>query len=173
VPELVYDQEDEQRRLALLLFPRYERMLTVLHRLVESAYPELDQAGYHLDDAAVRRQLALAAERVVLIDGATQRALSKALDSGPEAVAALYSGEHITARARRIAWNETAEAQRAAALDRYRATGLIRRVQIVETGDSDEPCASRHLTTVPVHSDPQLAHPGCRMRLIPAAEPNL
>ena len=168
--ELAYDAEDEQRRLALLLFPRYERTLTVLHRLVESAFPELNQAGYVLDEAAVRRQLALAAERVVLIDGATQRALGKALERGPEAVAALYGDENVRARARRIAWNELAEAQRAAALDRYRATGLVRRVQIVETGDTDEPCASRHLTTVPVHSDPQLNHPGCRLRLLPLVE---
>lgn len=164
----VYDAAAEQALLALALFPRYERMLTVLHRLVESAFPELDQAGYVLDEAAVRRQVALAAERVVLIDGATQRALGKALESGPDAVAALYSETQVAARARRIAWNELAEAQRAAALDRYRATGLVSRVQIVETGDTDEPCASRHLQTVPVHSDPQLSHPGCRMRLIPA-----
>lgn len=163
----IYDQEEEQRLLALALFPRYERMLTVLHRLVESAFPELDQAGYVLDDAAVRRQLALAAERVLLIDGATQRALAKAVDAGPEAVAALYGEANTAARAKRIARTELAEAQRAAALDRYRATGLVQRVQLVETHDTDAACAARHLEIVPVHSDPQLAHTGCRLRLVP------
>lgn len=170
MPEAVYEPEAEQTALAALLFPRYERMLTVIHRLVESAFPELHQAGYVLDGAATRRMLALAAERVVQIDGATQRMVARASEHGPAAVAALYSPERIASRARTIARTELAEAQRAAALDRYRATGLVSRVQIVETGDTDEPCAARHMATVPVHSDPQLLHPQCLMRLVPVVD---
>lgn len=170
-----YDAEGEQGLLAAVLFPRYQRMLTVMHRLVESAYPELNQAGYVLDDAAVRRQLALAAERVVLIDGATQRALQETLDGAETqgtglvaAAAAFYAG--AAARAKVIARTELAEAQRAAALDRYRATGLVSRVQIVERRDTDEPCAARNGQVVPVHANPQLLHPSCMMRLVPVVD---
>src|SRR5687767_15371260 len=79
-----YDGEDERERLALVIFPRFERLLHAVHTLVASAIPELDPYDFRLDDAATRRMLALAAERVVLIDESTRRQLRDVLQQGQE-----------------------------------------------------------------------------------------
>src|SRR4030095_12553078 len=74
----VYDREGEARRLAALLSPRYARMLLAVHKLVASLFPEWqpgpDDDPWRLDDPAVRKQLALAGEPGVLIDGAARDA---------------------------------------------------------------------------------------------------
>lgn len=183
----VYEAEEEQRLLALILFPRYERMLRAVHGLVQSAFPELSPDEFRLDDAATRRLLALAAERVVLIDEATRRALRGVLQEGqargysdrqiadgvPEegygGVKGLYL-ETWRSRAQTIARTELSEAQVASSLDRYAATGLVSRVEIVEHRDTDAACAQRNGRVVPLGERPGLLHPNCRMALIPVVE---
>lgn len=183
----VYDVEEEQRLLALILFPRYERMLRAVHGLVQSAFPELSPDDFRLDDAATRRLLALAAERVVLIDEATRRALRGVLQEGQArgysdaqiadgvpaegygGVKGLYL-ETWKSRAQTIARTEISEAQVASSLDRYAATGLVSQVEIVEHRDTDAECAARNGRVVPLGERPGLLHPQCRMALIPVVD---
>jgi hypothetical protein len=181
----VYDAEEEQRLLALILFPRYERMLRAVHGLVQSAFPELDD--FRLDDAATRRLLALAAERVVLIDESTRRSLRSVLQEGQ---ARGYSDQQIAdgvpaegyggvqglyletwkSRAQTIARTELSEAQVASSLDRYAATGLVSQVEIVEHRDTDADCAARNGRVVPLGERPGLLHPNCRVAVIPIVD---
>ena len=183
----VYDVEEEQRLLALILFPRYERVLRAVHGLVQSAFPELSPDDFRLDDAATRRLLALAAERVVLIDEATRRALRGVLQEGQArgysdtqiadgvpaegygGVKGLYL-ETWKRRAQTIARTEISEAQVASSLDRYAATGLVSQVEIVEHRDTDAECAARNGRVVPLGERPGLLHPQCRMALIPVVD---
>jgi hypothetical protein len=180
----LYDPEEEQGLLALVLFPRYERMLAVIHRLVASAFPELTEDDFRLDDAATRKMLALAAERVVLIDESTRGALREVLAEGQgrgysdtqiadgvpaegyRGIKGLYL-ETWKSRAQTIARTELSEAQVGASMDRYQATGLVDQVELVEHTDTDDVCAARNGQRVPVSSRPQLAHPNCRLGIIP------
>jgi hypothetical protein len=185
--DALYDPAVEQEALALVLFPRWERMLTVVHQLVQSAFPELSPDDFRLDDAATRRMLAAAAERVVRIDETTRSALRTVLQEGQ---ARGYSDQQIAdgvpaegyggvkglyletwkSRAQTIARTELSEAQVRASLDRYEATGLVSRVQIVENTDTDDACARRNGQVVPIGQRPGLAHPNCRMSLIPVVD---
>jgi hypothetical protein len=180
MPDLddVYSSEEEQTLLALVVFPRYERMLEVVHRLVESAFPELDAEAFRLDDAATRRLLAKAAEQVVRIDETTRDGLRKVLQQGQKAG---YSDQQIAdgvpkdgfggvkglylntwkSRPETIARTEIATAQVEASLDRYKATGLVSKVEIVEHLDTDAQCAARNGREVPLSSRPGLLHPNC------------
>lgn len=183
----IYDADEEQRQLALVLFPRYARMLLAVHHLTASAFPEL--GNFLLDDAATRRILAHAAQRVVLIDAATRAALQDVLAEGQArgysarqmadgvlnedygGVAGLYL-DTWKGRAETIARTELAEAQVTASLDRYAATGLVSKVQIVEHPNTDDACASRNGQIVPISERPGLLHPNCRMGLVPVVEPS-
>jgi hypothetical protein len=183
----VYEAEEEQRGLALILLPRYERMLRAVHELVESAFPELTPDEFRLDDAATRRLLALAAERVVMIDEATRRALREVLqegqrrgysdtqiadgvpDEGYRGIKGLYL-ETWRGRAQTIARTELSEAQVASSLDRYAATGLVSRVELVEHRDTDAECVARNGQVVPLGERPGLLHPNCRLALIPVVD---
>jgi hypothetical protein len=189
VPDLdaVYDAEEEQAALALITFPRYERMLTVVHEMVRSAFPELDAESFRLDDAATRRLLAVAAEQVVKIDETTRSALREVLQEGQRRG---YSDRQIAdgvpaegyggveglylntwkSRAETIARTEVSTAQVEASLDRYQATGLVTRVELVEHTDTDDECARRNGRVVPVTSRPQLNHPNCRLSVVPIVE---
>jgi len=180
--EDVYDQDAEQALLAALLDPRYARMLVAVHELVASALPEA--TDFRLDDAAARMILEEAATRVVLIDQATQAAIRAVLTVGQ---ARGYSAHQVAygvpeedfpgidglfsttwkGRAETVARTELATAQLTAARDRYRATGLVSRVQIVENEDTDEPCASMNGKVFPVDDAPGLEHPNCRRAYLP------
>jgi hypothetical protein len=185
--EDVYDPEEEQGRLARILFPRYVRMLEAIHQLVASVFPWLSPDEFRVDDPATRKQLALAAEQVVGIDATTRGALRDVLREGQRrGYSAFQLAEGVPAegfggikglyletwkgRAELIARTEMATAQNAAALDRYGATGLIERVQLVEHEDTDEPCAARNGKVVPLSEKPGLLHPNCRMGLIPLVD---
>ena len=185
--EEVYDSEEEQGRLARILLPRYVRMLEAIHQLVASVFPWLSPDEFRLDDPATRKQLALAAEQVVGIDATTRGALRDVLREGQRrGYSAFQLAEGVPAegfggikglyletwkgRAELIARTEMATAQNAAALDRYGATGLIERVQLVEHDDTDEPCASRNGKVVPLSEKPGLLHPNCRLGLVPIVE---
>jgi hypothetical protein len=184
----VYDQAEEQRRLARILMPRYLRILEAVHLAVMSLFgqffPELTPEQFRLDDPATRKQLALAAERVVLIDTATRSALRDVLREGqqrgysafqlangvPEEDFGGVKGLYLATwrgRSETIARTEIATAQVAASLDRYAATGVVDKVQIVESEDTDEPCAARNGKVVPLSSKPGLLHPNCRVSLLP------
>ncbi len=185
--EDVYSPEEEQSALAAVLFPRYERMLVVMHQMVVSAFPELSPDEFRLDDAATRKLLAKAGERVMLIDGATRRALQEVLRLGQ---ARGYSDRQIAdgvpsegyggveglylntwkSRATTIARTELSTAMVEASLDRYQATGLVTKVELVEHTGTDEPCAERNGKVVPIASHPQLEHPNCRLSVIPVVE---
>lgn len=189
MPELdaVYSSEEEQSALAAALFPRYERMLVVVHQMVQSAFPELSPDDFRLDDAATLRLLAKAAEQVTLIDGATRSALQEVLMEGQ---ARGYSDAQIAdgvpaegyggvqglylntwrSRAQTIARTELSVAQVEASLDRYEATGLVTRVELVEHRDTDDECAARNGRVVPLSSRPGLLHPNCRVAVIPVVD---
>jgi len=180
MPDLedVYAAEDEQRALATVLFPRYVRTLEAVHQLVQSVFPELTPATFRLDDVATRKMLALAAERVVMIEESTRRALRAVLQEGQRRG---YSDRQIAAgvpedgyggvdglylntwrgRSETIARTEMSEAQLAASLDRYGATGLVSRVELVEHRDTDDACAQRNGRVVPLAERPGLLHPNC------------
>jgi hypothetical protein len=185
--EDVYDPEAEQGLLARILFPRYVRMLEAVHQLLASVFPWLTPEDFRLDDPATRKHLALAAEQVVAIDASTRRQLRDVLREGQQrGYSAFQVAEGVPAegygglrglyldtwkgRAETIARTELATAANAAALDRYAATGLVERVQIVEHADTDEPCASRNGTVVPLSEKPGLLHPNCRVGLVPIVE---
>jgi hypothetical protein len=123
----------------------------------------------------------------VAIDASTRRQLRDVLREGQQrGYSAFQVAEGVPAegygglrglyldtwkgRAETIARTELATAANAAALDRYAATGLVERVQIVEHADTDEPCASRNGTVVPLSEKPGLLHPNCRVGLVPIVE---
>jgi hypothetical protein len=186
-PDDLYDPEEEQALLARILMPRYRRMLEAVHELLQSVFPFLSPDEFRLDDEATREQLALAAERVVRIDQSTRDRLRDVLREGQErgysddeiadgVPAEGYGGirglylETWRGRPETIARTELATAQHAASLDRYAATGLVSHVRIHENEDTDEPCASRNGTVVPLSEKPGLLHPNCRMGLEPIVE---
>jgi len=185
--EDVYDAEDEQGRLARILFPRYLRMLEAVHQLLQSVFPFLSPDEFRLDDPATRKQLALAAEQVVRIDASTRDQLRAVLQEGQQrGYSAFQVAEGVPAdgfggirglyletwkgRAETIARTETANAALHASYDRYAATGLVERVQLVEHEDTDDVCAARNGTVVPLSAKPGLAHPNCRLSVIPIVE---
>jgi hypothetical protein len=186
----LYDPDEEQGLLARVLLPRYLRMLEAVQELLHSVFPSLSPDEFRLDDAATRQQLALGAEQVVRIDQSTRDQLRDVLREGQQrgysdleiangvpadgfgGIRGLYL-ETWRGRPETIARNELAEAQHHAAIDRYRATGLVDRLQLVENEDTDEPCASRNGKVVPLSSNPQRLHVNCRLGLVPlvAEEP--
>lgn len=169
----VYPPEEELR-LSLILEPAYRRTLQALHELVAGAL-ELDPEAFRLDDISTRQILQIAAERVVRISDTTRQALRDELAAGQEAGESAYElaqridrlyMETWAGRALMIARTEIGEAQRVSALNRYKATGLVDRVGIID-GDDDEPCASRNGTVVAIDKAPGLAHPNCTLVLYP------
>jgi hypothetical protein len=185
--EDVYDPEEEQGRLARILFPRYVRMLEAIHQLVASVFPWLSPDEFRVDDPATRKQLALAAEQVVGIDATTRGALRDVLREGQRrGYSAFQLAEGVPAegfggikglyletwkgRAELIARTEMATAQLAASKDRYKATGLVSRIQIVEHEDTDAPCAAMNGRVFPVEEAPGLEHPNCRRGYVPIVD---
>jgi len=185
--EEVYDSEEEQGRLARILLPRYVRMLEAIHQLVASVFPWLSPDEFRLDDPATRKQLALAAEQVVGIDATTRGALRDVLREGQKrGYSAFQLAEGVPAegfggikglyletwkgRAETIARTEMATASLAASKDRYKATGLVSRLQIVEHEDTDAPCAAMNGRVFPVEEAPGLEHPNCRRGYVPIVD---
>lgn len=178
---LPYDQDDEQERLAEVLEQRYVAMLRAMHAVVQAAYPEVE--AFRLDDSATNRILREAASRVVRIDETTRQAIIEQLrlgqalglsnweiangvpDIGYRGIEGLYR-ETWAGRAETIARTELQHAQNRASVDRYRATGLIDRVQLVD-GDEDAVCAARNGKIVPLEQVPDLAHPRCTLGYVP------
>lgn len=164
----LYDRDGEERRLLFILDALYRRILTETHLLVTAAL-DLDPDEFRLPDGATEALLREAATRVVLISEATRAAIAERLAAGQAAgdstaaLVARLSGlyeETWPHRSETIVRTEIGAALLLAALDRYRATGLVDRVKLRD-GDGDEPCASRNGTTVAIEDAPGLAHPNC------------
>jgi SPP1 gp7 family putative phage head morphogenesis protein len=183
----LYDAEEEQRLLGVILFPVYEWELETNHELIAGALAHLGLEDFRLDDEATRRQLALAAEQVVGISATDREGLGDVLREGQrrgysdhqiaegvpaEGYAGIRGLYGVTWRSRPevIARTELATAQLAAAKDRYKASGVVSRVQIVENEDTDEPCASMNGKVFPVDEAPGLEHPQCRRGYIPLVD---
>jgi hypothetical protein len=181
--EDVFDAREEQRRLARILMPRFLRLLQAWHEMVMSVF-QLSPEEFRLDDPATRKQLAHAAERVVLIDQGTRAALREVLREGQKRGYSTHEIAHGVpadgyggvdglylntwrGRSETIARNEVAEAQWQAGMDRLAATGQVTHIEIVESEDTDEPCASRNGKVVPLTSHPQRLHVNCRASFIP------
>jgi len=185
--EDVYDEAAEKAALERIVGAMYDWMLQAVQQLVHSVFPFLSPEDFRLDDPATRKQLALAAAQVAGIDATTRDALRDVLREGQRRG---YSNHEIAAgvpadgfggirglyldtwkgRAETIARTEVATAQLAAAKDRYAATGVVSRVQIVEHEDTDEPCASMNGKVFPVAEAPGLEHPNCRRGYVPIVE---
>lgn len=165
---------DEELRLGFILDALYRRVLADTHLLVAAAL-DLDPATFRLPDSATTELLNEAAARVVLISATTRQAIAAKLQEGQDAGLSTreiaQSIEHLftvtwAGRAEMVARTEIAHAQVKSAVDRYRASGLVDRVHIID-GEDDEPCRSRNGTTVPLDEAPGLAHPRCTLLLIP------
>jgi hypothetical protein len=68
-----------------------------------------------------------------------------------------------------VARNELLEAQHIASLDRFKASGLIRRVRAAD-GDYDAECSARNGRIYPIGQAPARAHVNCSLQLIPLVE---
>ena len=184
IPDIgdVYDGEDHATRLAGIFGKQYGRMLTAMHLIVAARYPGVE--GFRLDDAATRRMLQYAATRVVRIEEVTREAIAEQLATGQalglstweiaNGVPSLnYRGidglfeETWRNRPETVARTELQEAQRASAIDRYHATGIVDRVELDDGDDWDAVCRGRHGKVVPLEQAPELAHPRCTLVLLP------
>lgn len=178
-----YDQVEEQALLTVILQDAYVPILRAVHEAVRAALPPDIAESFRLDDAATRIVLAEAALRVVRIDETTRNAIREVLQEGQRlglsaweiangkpsigfrGIEQLYM-EKWAGRAEMIARTELQQAQNVASVNRYTATGIIDRVQIVD-GDFDDFCAARNGKIVPLAQAPGLAHPRCTLSLIP------
>ena len=170
--------EDDELGLALILDPAYRRALIELHFLVGDALP-VNPLDFRLRDEDTEALLQVAAQRVVMITDTTRRAIAEALADGQyaglstqqiaDSIAYLFD---VTwkGRAEMIASTEIAEAQRLAAINRYKASGLVDNVKISDATrgkDHTATCLARAGTTVPLDEAPPLDHPRCSLVLIP------
>ena len=178
-----YDMDDEQKRLLAILTVWWLRMLRAVNQLVIS-HLDLDPEQFQVDDATTRRVLQQAAARVVRIDETTRAAIAASLREGhargysnwqlaygvPEEGFAGINGlfkETWQGRAEMVARTELQMAQRDSAVERYRASGLVDRVQIIDGCQWDKPCCDRNGKTVPLEHAPTLNHPNCTLVLVP------
>lgn len=182
----IYSSDEERRRLADILEPRYLAMLTAVHEAMIRVF-DLDPTQYIISDSAVNAILVDAAQRVVGIDETTRQAIAEQLRVGQSlgmsnyeiahgderigylGIEGLYN-ERFTGdgkRAEMIARTELQHAQNEASMNRYAATGMVDHVQIIDGDQWDLPCANRNGTIVPISERPQLNHPHCTMVLVP------
>jgi hypothetical protein len=176
----IYDSPEEMKQLAAIFERRYQVMLRLINVAVGRAF---GIQNFRITDSEVNRILVDAGHRIVRIDEYTRMLIAEQLRLGQElgfsnwqiahgvpevgyhGVDGLYK-ETWRGRAEMIARTELQHAQNEATLNRYRATGLVDEVTIID-GDDDEPCRSRNGTVVPITDHPQLAHPNCTLGLIP------
>jgi hypothetical protein len=179
----IYDGDQERRRLADILEPRYRAMLEAVHQALIRLFG-LDANRFVISDSAVNLMLVDAAQRVVSIDETTRLAIAEQLRIGQElglstheiahgnpqlsypGIEGLY-GTTWSKRAEMIARTELQHAQNEASLNRYQATGMVDHVRIIDGDEWDLPCANRNGTIVPISSHPQLNHPHCTLVLVP------
>jgi cell division ATPase FtsA len=179
----IYNSREEQERLAAIMEPRYRRMLRAVHEAIRVAFG-LTADQFKLTDSDVNLILVGAARRVVGIDETTRMAIAEQLRVGQALGLSTYEIAHgnpkigyrgieglyretFRGRSDTIARTELQHAQNESSLNRYRATGMVDAVEIVDGDDWDEPCRTRNGRIVPVSDRPQLNHPNCTLVLIP------
>jgi hypothetical protein len=162
----IYDAAYWQQRLLEVVAGKYKQMLRGVHQLVESL------VGFRFDlvDADTQKLLKVAAQQVVRIDETTRNAIQERLLAGytngarTEDIAAsideLFT-ETWRNRSYTIARTELQTASLKSQADRYRASGVIKRKQIIDGTDWDDACKSRNGKIVPVEDDVNLNHPNC------------
>jgi hypothetical protein len=176
-----YNAADEQPRLLAILSGAYDRMTRAINVLVRSHFGLGD---FFVDDSTTRRLLHHAAARVVRIDQTTRAAIAQTLQTGQARGYSNWQLAHGVPqdgylgidglfketwrnRPDTVARTELQEAQRAAAIERYSATGLVDRLQIIDGCQWDAPCAERNGKIVSIANPPELNHPNCTLVLVP------
>lgn len=176
----LYNAEDEERRLLFITSAMYRRILADMHLLVADAL-NLDPATFRLPDSATTALLGEAASRVVAISASTREAIAARLQAGQEAglttqeIAATI--EHLfdvtwKNRAANITDTEIVHAQLESAKNRYRASGLVDTVGIIDAQRGTEHeaiCVARNGTTISLDDADglQMAHPLCSLLIVP------
>ncbi len=182
----VYDLERETELLEELYADRYTRVMLAIHTAVENALGDVVD-DFRLPDPHLPSYLSANMKgRPIMVTQATRDAIGKLLAEGAAqglsarelaygstrtgfpGIHGLYR-ETYRNRSELIARTELQHALITSSLDRYRASGVVRRVRIVD-GDYDAACAARNGNVVPVEQTPQLLHPACTLSTIPIVE---
>lgn len=164
---------------------RYIAMLKAMHGLVARAL-NLTPDEFRLDDSSVRRAILEAGARAVVVDASTQKQIAAVLAEGQRLGLSTWEIANGTAdgtftgieglfrqtwrsRAETVARTELQTAQAAAAINRFRTSGLVTTVEARDggTADSDDFCEARNGKLYPISNPPQLAHPNCVLVTIP------
>jgi len=170
--------EEDEIGLALVLDPAYRRILLELHFLTGDTLP-VDPLTFRLRDEDTEALLEEAARRVVMITESSRRQIADVLQQGQregkttQEIADML--DHLFSitwkgRAEMVASTEIGEAQRLAAINRYKASGVVDEVKISDATrgkDHTATCLARAGTTVALDDAPQLDHPRCSLVLIP------
>lgn len=170
--------EEEELRLQIILEAMRRRVLREVHYLVGDTLP-VDPRTFRLPDEVTEAFLEGAATRVVGITDTTRRAIAAKLAAGQrdglttqeiaDSIAHLFTTTWKN-RPELVASTEIGEAQRLAAIDRYRASGVVDRVKISDATrgtDHTATCLARAGKVVPLDEAPPLDHPRCSLVLIP------
>jgi len=174
----VYDAERWQEELYVIVSRRYGAMLRAMHALIGDALGLSGQEGFRLDDVSTRALLDRAAEQVVRIDTTTREAIKDVLRKGQARGANTFEiaadmdhlfREKWRGRAETVARNELLEAQYTSSMNRYQASGIVRRVEAFD-GDQDALCAPRNRRVYPIAQAPTRAHVNCSLVLVPIVE---
>jgi len=178
-----YDAAAEQPRLLDIMGRAYRLMLRAVNALV-GAHFDLSPENFQVDDNTTRRVLHTAASRVVRIDQTTRQAIAQTLQTGQArgytnyqlaygveqdgflGINGLFT-ETWRGRPLMVARTELQEAQRASAVERYLASGLVDRLQIIDGCQWDDECCTRDGKIVPITNPPDLNHPNCTLVLTP------
>jgi hypothetical protein len=181
--ENLWPSEPERARLEQILGPYYRATLEAINTILRGLLPP-DANSMIVTDAAAARVLAEAAARVVRIDEATRAAIRAQLQLGQlrgystwqiahgveadgyRGIDGLFQ-ETWRGRADTVARTELQHASVVASTERFVASGVIDRVQIIDGDEWDQACARRNGTVVPLEQAPSLAHPNCTLVLVP------
>ena len=190
--EGIYDGAFERQRLLELFAGRYAGMLAAVNALTERAVG-IAPGGLRLDDATVRRFiLTQAVTRVVRIEATTQVALRVAIAEGQKRGLSAWEIANGTRdgsfpgidrlfketwrnRPATVARTELQQAQVAASIDRFQASGVVTEVEARDGGttDSDGLCNARNGRRYPISNPPQVAHPNCTLVVVPIVNEDL
>lgn len=189
--DVLWPSDEERERLARILGPYYRATLEAINVLVRNMFANMpNAANMVVSDAAATRILAEAATRVVRIDETTRAALRAELQLGQlrgystwqiahgvpgdgyRGIDGLFQ-ETWRGRADTVARTELQHASVVASRDRFVASGVVDRVQLIDGDDWDTTCGDRNGAIVPLEQAPGLAHPNCTLVLVPVLREGL
>jgi len=188
--DTVWPSDDERARLEAILGPYYQATLEATNRILRRTLGRrISPNTLVVSDAAVVRILAEAAAQVVRIDETTRNAIRAQLQIGAQRGYSTWQVAHgvpadgyrgidglfqetWAGRADTVARTELQHASVVASRDRFVASGVVDRVEIID-GDDDQPCSSRNGKIVPLEQAPSLAHPRCTLVLSPVLRQDL